>query len=163
MSNIKNAILAGFAFGLLFGLFLFIQYAISYALIAGPVAGLAFGVAMYFFLTSKTVKQQTEISPEYGNTILYSGAANYFIGVEAVGGKLYLLKHNIIFKSHGFNMQNLEKHIAHTDINDITTFNTLGIIPNGLKLVLGNNVTEKFVVNNRKQWLTEIKQNMNLL
>src|ERR1039458_1895843 len=58
MTEIKNSILAGLAFGLLLGLFFAVRFDTHYALIAGPISGLAFGAALYFFVTSKTVKKQ---------------------------------------------------------------------------------------------------------
>ena len=79
MTEIRNSILAGLAFGLLFALFLIVRFDIHYALIAGPISGLSFGLIIYFFVTSKTVKTQTQIENLDGKPIIRSGGANHFI------------------------------------------------------------------------------------
>jgi hypothetical protein len=157
MTNIKNSVLAGIAFGLLFGIYLTFSSGLKNALIAGPIAGIVFGLSMYLFISSKKVKTQTQIDVD-DKDILYSGAANHFVNTEGVGGKLYLLNDKIVFKSHGFNIQNHEQRIDLNEVDGVIFYNTLGIIPNGLKIVLRNNVSEKFVVNNRQQWKDEISK-----
>ena len=157
MTNIKNSVLAGIAFGLLFGIYLTFSSGLKNALIAGPIAGIVFGLSMYLFVSSKKVKTQTQIDVD-DKEILYSGAANHFVNTEGVGGKLYLLNDKIVFKSHGFNIQNHEQSIDLNEVDGVIFYNTLGIIPNGLKIVLRNNVSEKFVVNNRQQWKDEISK-----
>jgi hypothetical protein len=157
MTNIKNSVLAGIAFGLLFGIYLTFSSGLKNALIAGPIAGIVFGLSMYLFISSKKVKTQTQIDVD-DKEILYSGAANHFVNTEGVGGKLYLLNDKIVFKSHGFNIQNHEQRIDLNEVDGVIFYNTLGIIPNGLKIVLRNNVSEKFVVNNRQQWKDEISK-----
>jgi hypothetical protein len=156
--EIRNSILAGIAFGLLFGLFLAVPFEIKYALIAGPISGLAFGLAMYFFVTSKTVMQQTQIKNIDGEPIIHSGGANHFKNVEAVGGKLYLLKDKLQFQSHNFNIQNHGLIIDLNQIKEVSFYNTLGLIPNGLLIKKNNGQIEKFVVNGRRIWKEEIEK-----
>jgi hypothetical protein len=158
MTQIKNSILSGFAFAFLFGLFLAFKFSIQYALIAGPISGLAFGTAIYFFITSKTVKQQTQIKTADGETIIHSGGANHFINGEAVGGKLYLLSDKLQFQSHSFNIQNHNLITDLKEIKQVTFYNTLGLIPNGLAITTTAGQTEKFVVGNRTLWKTEIEK-----
>jgi hypothetical protein len=157
MTNIKNSVLAGIAFALFFGIYLTFSSGLKNALIAGPIAGIVFGLSMYLFISSKKVKTQTQIDVD-DKEILYSGAANHFVNTEGVGGKLYLLNDKIVFKSHGFNIQNHEQRIDLNEVDGVIFYNTLGIIPNGLKIVLRNSVSEKFVVNNRQQWKDEISK-----
>ena len=87
MTDLKNAIFAGLAFGLFMGIFFLYSYGSQSALISGPVSGLVFGIAIYFFITSKTVKQQTEIANLDEQTIIYSCGANHIKNREAVGGR----------------------------------------------------------------------------
>ena len=61
MSNLKNSIFSGLAFGIFMGIFFAISNGIHYAIFIGPLSGLFFGLGIYFFITSKTIKQQTEI------------------------------------------------------------------------------------------------------
>ncbi len=42
--------------------------------------------------------------------------ANYYRGIEAVGGKLYFDEHGITFKSHAFNVQTGETRIEYRDM-----------------------------------------------
>jgi hypothetical protein len=159
MSNLKNSIFSGLAFGLFMGIFFAISDGIYYAIFIGPLSGLFFGLAIYFFITSKTIKQQTEITNLDGQAIVYAGSANHFKNGEAVGGKLYLLPNRLQFKSHSFNIQNHELTIALEEIKEVKFYYTMGLIPNGLEIVnkIGN--CEKFVVNNRKIWKEKIEIN----
>jgi hypothetical protein len=158
MTEIKNSVFAGLAFGLLFGLFLAVRFDPYYALIAGPISGLAFGTVLYFFVTSKTVKKQTQIKNLDSTPILHSGGANHFVNGEAVGGKLYLLTDKLQFKSHGFNIQNHEQMIDLKQIKEVNFYNTLGLVPNGLAVTTLNGKIEKFVVSNRRLWKEKIEK-----
>jgi hypothetical protein len=158
MTEIKNSIFSGLSFGLLFGLFQAFSRDINYALIAGPISGLLFGITIYFFVTSKRVKRQTQIKNSDDKTIVYSGGANHFVNVEAVGGKLYLLTDKLQFQSHSFNIQNHGLIIEIEQIKDVSFYNTLGLIPNGLAITTLNGKKEKFVVSNRRLWKEEIEK-----
>ena len=158
MTEIRNSILAGLAFGLLFGLFLAVRFDTHYALITGPISGLAFGIMIYFFVTSKTVKKQTKIENLDGKPIIRSGGANHFINGEAVGGKLYLLADKLQFQSHGFNIHNHGQIIDIEQIKEVSFYNTLGLIPNGLAITTLGGQTEKFVVSGRQIWKEEIEK-----
>lgn len=157
MTEIKNSILAGLAFGLLFGIFLAVLFDTNYALIGGPISGLAFGTALYFFVTSNTVKKQTQIENPEGKPIIRSGGANQYINGEAIGGKLYLFTDKLQFQSHGFNIQNHAQIIHLEEIKDVKFCNTLGLIPNGLTITTRAGQTEKFVVGGRRLWKDEIE------
>jgi hypothetical protein len=158
MTEIKNSVLAGLAFALLFGLFLAVRVDSHFALIAGPISGLVFGTALYFFVTSKTVKNQTQIKNLDGNPILHSGGANHFVKHEAVGGKLYLLTDKLQFQSHGFNIQNHGQIIDLRQIKEVNFYNTLGLVPNGLAVTTLDGQIEKFVVSNRRLWKEKIEK-----
>ncbi|WP_044212524.1 hypothetical protein [Flammeovirga sp. OC4] len=156
MTRIKNAIISGLAFTILYGGFVSYQYGIQHAMITGPIAGAIFGLLMYFFVKSKTVNKQTQLEGIDEKAIIYAGDANHFKGVEAVGGRLYLLKEKLLFKSHHFNVQNHQTTVGFNQIQEVNYFNTLGFIPNGLSIKLHTGHIEKFVVNNRKTWKKEL-------
>ncbi|MBD0403022.1 hypothetical protein [Flammeovirga sp. EKP202] len=156
MTRTKNAIISGIAFTVLYGGFMFYQYGTQHALISGPIAGVIFGLLMYFFVKSKTVNEQTKLEGIDEKAIIHSGDANHFKGVEAVGGRLYLLKEKLLFKSHHFNVQNHQTTVDFNQIQEVNYFNTLGFIPNGLSIKLHTGHIEKFVVNNRKTWKKEL-------
>lgn len=158
MTRIKNTILAGLAFGLLFGAFFVFLFGADHALITASIAALLFGAGMYFFVTSKTVKRQTQIEDSDGRVIVHSGDANHFMKGEAVGGKLYLLTDKLQFQSHKFNIQNHRLIIEIEQIKEVGFYNTLGFVPNGLAIITMGGQTEKFVVNGRRHWKEEIEK-----
>jgi hypothetical protein len=160
MTEIKNSVLAGLCFGLLFGLFLALFLNNLNAFIGGLITGIVFGIFVFFFVTSKAVKQQTQIENLGGKPIRYSGGANHFMNGEAVGGKLYLLADKLQFQSHSFNIQNHGQIIEFKQIKDVSFYNTLGLIPNGLGIVTIDGKVEKFVVNDRKMWKVLIEKEM---
>lgn len=157
MTKIKNSILAGIAFGFIFGIFQAFMYGINSAIISGPISGLLFGIFVHLFINSKAFKRQTQIETD-GESIIHSGGANHLKNSEGVGGELYLLTDKLQFKSHSFNLQNHELMIYIDQIKDITFYNNLGIVPNGLAISLKDGRQEKFVVSGRKHWKTEIEK-----
>jgi hypothetical protein len=159
MSEIKkNSLRAGLVFAVVFGIVLFFFTPPLFALIIAPVCGAFFGIALYFFLSNKKIIQQTEFKNAYGETVLYSGLANHFMGWEAVGGKLYLLKDRLEFQSHSLNIQNHHMIIPLKGIQEIQVYHSLGIIPNGLSILTKEGKKEKFVLSNHKIWKEKIEQ-----
>jgi hypothetical protein len=164
MTTIKKSILAGLVFGLLFGIFQAIGFdkGISFdfnrVLFTAPFSGLLFGLFIYLFSSSKVVKRQTQIENPNEEPIIWSGDANHFVNCEAVGGKLYLLTDKLQFQSHNFNIQNHGLTIEIEQIRDVSFYNTLGLVPNGLAITTSDGKKERFVVDNRKLWRTEIEK-----
>ncbi|MFP4288096.1 MAG: hypothetical protein ACOC2E_01995 [Bacteroidota bacterium] len=158
MKKTRDSVLAGLFFGVIMGLFFLILFDLQSAVVTGLVAGIGFGLGIWFFLTSKKIKKQTELKLEEGEEVLFSGRANHIYKGEALGGMLYLLKDRLQFKAHNFNVQNQTVAIALSEIKEIEYYNTLGIIPNGLKIRMPAGETAKFVVNNRKQWKEQIEE-----
>nr|WP_321453083.1 hypothetical protein [uncultured Carboxylicivirga sp.] len=157
-NELKNVIIAGLIFGLLFGIVLAFLFDIKSSVIIGSVTGLLFGLALHLFMHSKAVKRQTEIVINDGEEIVHSGAANHLKNKEAVGGKLYLQKDKLEFQSHNYNIQNHNQKINLSEIKEITFYNSIGIIPNGLAIIKRDGKTEKFVVNGRRIWKEKIEK-----
>jgi len=78
-------------------------------------------------------------------------AANFFRGVESVGGKIYFDETGFTFKSHRFNLQKGETRIDYPSIILIKRRNTLGIVPNGISVFTEGGFEHKFVINNREE------------
>jgi hypothetical protein len=89
---------------------------------------------------------------------IYEGPANHFMGIESVGGKLYLTAETLIFISHSINIQVHQMSIPLRDIVDVRAVNTLGVVPNGLHVDTIAGTTERFVVYKRKLWISEINR-----
>ncbi|MGM9477415.1 hypothetical protein ACS5PU_13325 [Pedobacter sp. GSP4] len=157
-STFKNTAIGALIFTLIFGTIQAFTSGIAYAFIAAPIAGVIFWILIYLFLNSKKVKQQTSLAEEDQEGVIHSGAANHFKNAEAVGGKLYLLTDRLTFKSHGFNIQNHAFSIYLSEIEALSFYNTLGLLPNGLKILLSNGETEKFVVTDRNIWQAELEK-----
>ena len=100
-----------------------------------------------------------KIQLENGESLVKQGLANHFKGPEAVGGKLYLTNKRIIFKSHPINIQRHEESIYLDKIQSIGKRNTLFMVPNGIYIKYGDK-EERFVVNKRDIWLSEIQKHI---
>ena len=125
-------------------------------IIGGIVAGSLFGWLMGLFGRSKFIDRTTRIDTDPGEEILFQTAANYFKGVEAVGGKLFLTNKRLIFKSHKLNIQNHQLSISLPDIESTGRYKTLGLVNNGLAITSKQNTTEKFVVDQVEEWLQHL-------
>jgi hypothetical protein len=156
MKTYRNLIFAGAVFTAV--QFIYFGYTIGLigALIYAPISGVLFGLVLYLFSRSKRIQNQTQILIEEDQKIIKSGAANHFKNAEAVGGRLYLLNDRLTFKSHKLNLQNHELEIPLSHITQISTFNSLGIIPNGILIKTIDNQNFKFVVTGRKEWMEQL-------
>lgn len=76
--------------------------------------------------------------------------ANYFRGIEAVGGKIYFDGGGLTFKSHHINIQKGETRIEYTDILNADICKTLNLVPNGIVIHTKDGLEHRFVINNRK-------------
>jgi hypothetical protein len=169
----KKALVSGSIFGLLVCVFYIFQHGIEgifygmsifyvvqhgiEGIVCGMVSGLLFAAFMYLLYNSSWFQRKTAIMANNG-PVLYTGGANHFLNGEAVGGKLYLLRDKLWFRSHNLNIQNHELQLDVHHIKAINLYNIAGIIPTGIQVALDNGKTEKFVVNNRKAWINEIKK-----
>lgn len=153
MSKFKPALIAALIFTVIQAIYLGYTVGLFGIIVIAPLAGLLFGLFVYFFSNSKRIQNQTQITIEENQSVIKMGVANHFRKAEAVGGRLYLLNNCIRFKPHKLNFQNHELEIALHDVSKITTFNSLGLIPNGIKIHTSNGGAEKFVVTGRKDWL----------
>jgi hypothetical protein len=157
--EVRNSIYAAIFFAVAFGGYMGIMYGAQAALDYGPASGIAFGVAIYFFVTSSKVKKNRALNnPDID--VIHSGLANQFRSGIASGGQLYLSLDKLYFRSHGFNFENYEYDLPLNEIAEIGYFNTLGLIPNGLFIKLSSGQEQRFVVGNRKYWKEVIEEAM---
>lgn len=92
--------------------------------------------------------------PENDNNepFIKNGFANHFVGIEAVGGQLFLGHNRLFFKSHSLNIQTHELEIPLSQIVKIEkAFGLLGF--NRFNVFLKDGSIEKFVVYNREDWI----------
>lgn len=81
-------------------------------------------------------------------------------GMEAVGGRLQITSRRIIFRAHRFNLQIMPSEIPLDNIADVSPSNTMGFVPNGLRIVLKSGIEYKFVVWGREGLINIIRANM---
>jgi phosphate/sulfate permease len=153
MGKYRNLIIAGAIFTAVQFIYFGFTIGLIGALIFAPVSGLLFGLVLYLFSKSKRIQNQTQILIDDNQKIIKYGAANHFKNAEAVGGRLYLLNDRLTFKSHKLNLQNHELEIPLKHIEKVSTFNSLGIIPNGIVIKTIDSQNFKFVVTGRKEWM----------
>lgn len=173
----KSKIRAGLFFGvsmavffILWDLFInndFTQRSIIISLVSGviegAISGFIFAWLIALFVNSKFLIQSTKIEIAKDETILFETGANHFKGAEAVGGKLYLTNQRLVFKSHKFNIQKHELSIGLSDIAKVDRYKTLGLVNNGLMVMTSENTTEKFVVQQIEEWVSQLSGRDGLL
>jgi hypothetical protein len=162
----RNALLAGAFFGLAFGLVnsylsdrlppATAQQALALAaqmLLSGGLFALIIGL----FSTSRIVPAATAIPLAAGDGVGYSGLANHFRNFEARGGRLALTNTELVFVPHVVNIQRGDLRIPLPDIASVASVRTWGIIPNGLAVTLKSGKVERFVVNDRSDWVAKLQ------
>ena len=83
------------------------------------------------------------------------GAANYYTGLVAAGGKLLLTNKSLSFSAHAFNVGKQETRI---DLNDITEVKvSANLLVSQHILVTANGKSHKFVVYHGSEWVQKIK------
>lgn len=156
MSKFKPALIAALIFTIIQSIYFGFTVGPFGAIIIAPITGILFGLFVYFFSNSRRIQNQTQITIEENQSVIKLGVANHFRKAEAAGGRLYLLNDCIRFKPHKLNFQSHELEIQLQDIVNVTTFNSLGLIPNGIKIHTCHGTVEKFVVTGRKDWLEKL-------
>ena len=173
--NKRSRIKAGLSFGITMSVFFILQSLWKYdqlttkniitsivsGLFGGALSGLLFGWLIGLFAKSKVITQGTTIDTAADEVIVFETPANHFKGVEGVGGKLYLTNKRLVFKSHKFNIQNHQISLNLSNIEMVNRYNTLGLVDNGLA-VTSNNRVEKFVVEQREEWISQLTKKSGL-
>jgi hypothetical protein len=161
----RNALLAGAFFGLAFGLvnsYLNDQLPPATALQALALAaqmllsGGLFALIIGLFATSRIVPAAAAIPLAPGDAVVFSGLANHFLNLEGRGGRLALTKTELVFIPHAVNLQRGALRIPRSDIASVVSVRTWGIIPNGLAVTLKSGKVERFVVNDRNDWVAKL-------
>ncbi|MGB6066297.1 MAG: PH domain-containing protein [Desulfomonilaceae bacterium] len=153
---LKMMLLTGIPFGLFMGILWSFLYGSKSGVVMGIVAGVLFGALMGAFAGYQKKKFEMERPTFAGEDLVKEGGANYFRNIEAVGGWIYLTDQRLLFKSHSINVQRHELSIPLEKISEAKPCMTYGIIPNGVKIRTSDGNTEKFVVEDRKDWVKNI-------
>lgn len=116
------------------------------------LAGVPFGLMMAAFACSKRVQRDTQPALEEDEKVVKEGPANHFMGIESVGGRLFLTDRRLLFKSHHSNFQVHEMSVPLGDVAVAKAVMTLKIVPNGIKVTRTDGSAERFVVEGRREW-----------
>ncbi len=160
--SFRTFMLAGGSFGILVAVFVGVPSNFIHGIIAMLISGFLFGTVISVFVAihSKGFKKNIlEISG--GKNVVFDGVANHIRGMESVGGWLCLTSDELIFKSHNFNFQKHKSIIPLNQITEVKTSLTLGLVPNGLKIITNSSV-ERFIVSERKEWIQKITEAISL-
>ena len=93
------------------------------------------------------INKTNESLPE---VTLIDEAANLFRGPEAVGGRMQITTHCILFKPHA-------AEINLTDITEVGKRNTLGLLPNGMYVRTKSGKELRFVAGGRSNLIKIIQ------
>lgn len=152
---IKMALTTGVPFGVAMGVFFGMQRGPLAGLVLGGGAGLLFGVLLATFAEAQRRRMELPGKQLDGEAIIKQGPANHWLGAEARGGWLVLTERRLVFRSHGKNIQNAGAELRLADITAVEPANTLGVVPNGLRVRHGGAV-DKFVLIGRSDWQSAI-------
>jgi hypothetical protein len=148
----KTALLTGIPFGVLMGLFFLFIFRSPNSIFLGLACGVAFGMFLAIFTEIQRKKMESTDGTFEGEAIVFQGPANHFFNGESRGGWLTLTPSKLAFRSHGMNAQNQNLDIDLEELAEVVTSLTLGIIPNGLRVVLRTGRKESFVLYDREKW-----------
>ena len=98
--------------------------------------------------------------PQVPEQMLEDVAANMWRGIEAVGGRLQITTQRIVFRAHMFNLQTMPTEIPLDNVASAEPCNTMGIVPNGVRVVLKSGIEYRFVVWGRDRLIDVILNNV---
>jgi hypothetical protein len=121
-------------------------YVIAFCLISGICLGLIIGanpnnLFNLFFNKRKTV--------DLANDVIFKTNANYFKGIDSVGGQVVLTEQFFAFIPHNFNLQHPEIKVT---LSNIKSFKPLNIFnsrsPNGIYIIDNDDRALSFAIGN---------------
>ena len=98
-----------------------------------------------------------ELALEPGETMIRSGPANLFRGIEAVGGFLWLTDRRLVFRSHGISFWPGESAWPLRGIARVETATTMWVFRNAIRCSMRDGRVAKMVVEDREGWARDIE------
>ena len=84
-------------------------------------------------------------------------SGKYYVTGKAVAGRLSFERMGMRFQGQGFNMQQ-DAYIPYHEMTSVSTFNSLGIIPNGIMVHTLSGKDYKFLLSGRKEVIAFLKR-----
>jgi len=149
----------------------FIVFTIPFSVIYGAITqnsilsiiitGIIFGLSMSFVFNLFSQYNPLKTANFNESELIHKGGASHKRFIETVGGFLYLTKTQLLFVPHRFNIQVKPLSIALSNIQNVSTGKSLGLVPNLLIVETNENKTEKFLVFEHEKWVEIIKSEIN--
>lgn len=153
-----NFNLAAICFGVTTVFFLNSVYNIYISIAGGIVAAIIFALFFKWFFDQNRLIRQAALIDMKDQELLLESVANHLLKREAVGGKLYLLTNELVFKSHRFNFKCHTQTISLKQIKEVNLYSSRYIVDNGLVITTHDGKQEKFVVFDRYLWKVMIEK-----
>ena len=125
-------------------------------LLGGVLAGILFGLFMALFQNSARVRHSAQPQLRVDERILKAGPANHGSRLGAMGGWLVLTTQRLVFKTHSFNLRKYELSLPLSRITSVEPTATVGLIPNSIQVRLLDGRVERFSVDERTAWRSDI-------
>jgi hypothetical protein len=153
---LRTALSAGVPFGVFMGGYYALQSGPVPGITGGALAGVLFGLGMAGIAEWQRKRMEVKGPDFEGSKVVFQGPANHRLGIEARGGWLILTESELVFRSHGKNLQNAMVRIPVGELTEATTYRSLGIVANGLRVGRTGGGHESFVVSERALWVERI-------
>lgn len=136
----KNFIIEVLAFGITF---MVISYLAGTSITVSVAIGAASGLLFASLLTIVTHILQSKLMKSVPEGYLHTEAANYLIGAEAVGGRVFFYNDRLEFHAHMFNFTRTDLCIPYNEIKNIEYSH----FPEKVELSLISGTDIAFIVN----------------
>jgi len=159
----KFTILSFVVFGVVMGIyFALTTRSFLLGLIIGAIAGAVFAALLSIFRIVVQRFRMFGIKDVTGwaddEVIIRSGPANMFRHGLAEGGILFLTNTRIRFRNHRASAEVGDYSFPVVHISSVQPRRTLGIVPNGIEVNMSDGRSNRFVVEDRAEWLRLIDQ-----
>jgi hypothetical protein len=130
---------------------------LNYYIFNAVFFGLFWGLGYLYFMEyfAKRWNKKVAVNPKLleKEEIQVYGPANYANIWVAVGGKLFITDHRLIFKSHKYNFNRPQINIELDQIENITLKSPLNLFDSMMVIKVSDGKICKFNVNEREVWL----------
>jgi hypothetical protein len=149
ISVVISFVLSQYIFSNIFDLF---NQSITFNLIWS----LFMGIVFFFSFRSMKKDKRFNVKLETNEEIIKQEGANHLKKIEAVGGKLFLFKDYLLFKSHKYNIQKHRLSIPISEIKSFDIYKLFGVFPLGIKIISSNS-KEIFFMDKPKEWIQALQ------
>ncbi len=110
------------------------------------------GIVSFFSFKSMKKDKRFDVKLETDEEIIKQEGANHLKKIEGVGGKLFLFKDYLFFKSHKYNIQKHSLSIPISEIKSYEIYKLFGLFPLGIKIITINS-KEIFFMDKPNEWI----------